>query len=204
MISQITAAGVRPASLARSQPASVCPARTSTPPVFAITGKMWPGWTMSSGFAFAATATCTVRARSAAEIPLVTPLAASMDAVNAVPCNARLSVTIIDKFSCRQRDSSSVRQISPRACLAMKLIASGVTKSAAMTRSPSFSRSSASTNTTIRPWRRSSIISCVVAMVMSILSRVFFQRIVPAGQFPDSLSRPDAANESSLPDACAE
>ena len=43
MISQITAAGVRPASRARSQPASVCPARTSTPPCCAISGKMWPG-----------------------------------------------------------------------------------------------------------------------------------------------------------------
>jgi hypothetical protein len=39
----------------------------------------------------------------------------------------------------------------------MKLIASGVTFSAAIVRSPSFSRSSSSTTTTIFPARKSSI-----------------------------------------------
>ena len=85
MISQITAAGVRPARSARSQPASVWPARTSTPPFCAMIGKMWPGWTMSAGLACFAVAARTVRARSAAEMPVVTPLAASIDTVNAVP-----------------------------------------------------------------------------------------------------------------------
>ena len=42
-------------------------------------------------------------------------------------------------------------------CLAMKLMASGVTFSAARVRSPSFSRSSSSTTTIIRPARISSI-----------------------------------------------
>ena len=41
--------------------------------------------------------------------------------------------------------------MSPRPCLAMKLMASGVAICAGMTRSPSFSRSSASTSTTMRP-----------------------------------------------------
>src|SRR5688572_21899513 len=45
------------------------------------------------------------------------------------------------------------RQIRPRPCRAMKLMASGVTMSAAMVRSPSFSRSSSSTTMTIRPAR---------------------------------------------------
>src|SRR5215831_8840307 len=49
------------------------------------------------------------------------------------------------------------RQISPRPYLAMKLMASGVTLSAARVRSPSFSRSSSSTTTIIRPARISSI-----------------------------------------------
>src|ERR1700693_2580393 len=49
------------------------------------------------------------------------------------------------------------RQISPRPYLAMKLIASGVTFSAASVRSPSFSRSSSSTTTIMRPARISSI-----------------------------------------------
>ena len=48
MISQITEDGSRPAMPARSQPASVWPARTSTPPSRAVIGKTWPGCTMSS------------------------------------------------------------------------------------------------------------------------------------------------------------
>jgi hypothetical protein len=40
-------------------------------------------------------------------------------------------------------------QISPRPCVAMKLMTSGVIFSAAIVRSPSFSRSSSSTTTTI-------------------------------------------------------
>src|SRR5580692_3444635 len=45
----------------------------------------------------------------------------------------------------------------------MKLIASGVISSAAMVRSPSFSRSSSSTTTTILPARKSSRASGIVA-----------------------------------------
>src|SRR5579864_484985 len=55
------------------------------------------------------------------------------------------------------RSSVSVRQIRPRPCFAMKLMASGVTFSAASIRSPSFSRSSSSTMTIMRPERTSSI-----------------------------------------------
>ena len=49
MISQTTPAGFRPASRARSTAASVCPARWSTPPSRARSGKTWPGWTRSLG-----------------------------------------------------------------------------------------------------------------------------------------------------------
>src|SRR5437763_1384780 len=47
MISQMTPAGTSPASRARSTAASVWPARTSTPPSRARSGKTWPGWTRS-------------------------------------------------------------------------------------------------------------------------------------------------------------
>src|SRR5207245_599587 len=67
------------------------------------------------------------------------------------------------RWSSSQRCSVKGRQIRPRACLAMKLMASGVTLSAAMARSPSFSRSSSSTRTTMRPWRMSSTASSTVA-----------------------------------------
>src|SRR5471030_2376046 len=53
----------------------------------------------------------------------------------------------------------------------MKLIASGVTKSAASTRSPSFSRSSSSTRITILPARMSAMISVVglTAMLCALI-----------------------------------
>src|SRR5271169_1728716 len=50
-------------------------------------------------------------------------------------------------------------QIRPRPWVAMKLIASGVTQSAAMIRSPSFSRSSSSTRTAMRPALSSAMIA---------------------------------------------
>ena len=100
-----------------------------------------------------------VRARSAAEIPVVTPSAASIDSQNAVPNREVLRADICGKFKASQMSSASDRQISPRACLAMKLMTSGVIFSAAMVRSPSFSRSSSSTITSIRPARNSSMAS---------------------------------------------
>ena len=53
--------------------------------------------------------------------------------------------------------------MSPRPCVAMKAIDSGVTNCAAIVRSPSFSRSASSTTTTKRPERMSSIASSIVA-----------------------------------------
>ena len=51
----------------------------------------------------------------------------------------------------------------PRPCVAMKFTASGVACSAAIVRSPSFSRSGASHTTTNFPFRMSSIASSMVA-----------------------------------------
>ena len=65
MISQITPDGLRPARRAMSTAASVWPARTSVPPSRAISGKMWPGVTMSSRPHSGLIATATVCARSA-------------------------------------------------------------------------------------------------------------------------------------------
>jgi hypothetical protein len=84
MISQITPDGLSPASRARSTEPSVWPTRSSTPPSRARSGNMCPGTTMSRGPAVGSMATFTVCARSAAEIPVVTPSRASMLTVNAV------------------------------------------------------------------------------------------------------------------------
>ncbi len=163
MTSQMTAAGCRPARRARSTPASVCPARSSTPPGWAMSGKTWPGWTRSCGPHSGSTATWMVRARSAAEMPVVTPSRASIDCVKAVWKRAEFCATIGPRLSSSQRRGVSARQIRPRPWVAMKLIASGVTNWAAMVRSPSFSRSSSSHTTTMRPARMSASASSIVA-----------------------------------------
>src|SRR5918999_3312923 len=63
--------------------------------------------------------------------------------------------------SASQRSSVRQRQMRPRPCMAMKLIASGVTNWAAIVRSPSFSRSASSTTMTNLPERKSSIAASI-------------------------------------------
>ena len=114
-------------------------------------GKTWPGVTRSAGVAFGATAVRIVVARSWALMPVLTPFAASMDTVKPVLNGDELFSTIIGNPSSLIFASSRVRQTKPRPYFAMKLIASGETFSAAMHRSPSFSRSSSSTRMIILP-----------------------------------------------------
>ncbi len=114
---------------------------------------------MSSRPREASIATDTVRARSAAEMPVVTPSFASIEVVKAVSCLVPLFRLISSRPSWSTLCRVSARQIRPRPFLAMKLIASGVAIWAGMTRSPSFSRSSSSTRMNMRPLRASSISS---------------------------------------------
>src|SRR5512132_2302196 len=162
MTSQMTPDGVRPARRAMSTPASVWPARTSTPPSRASSGNTWPGETISSGPFVASMATAIVRARSEAEMPVVTPSRASIEMVKAVWCREALRLGISGSFSSLTRARVSARQISPRPYLAMKLIAAGVAICAGMTRSPSFSRFSSSIRMNIRPLRASSMMSSML------------------------------------------
>ena len=106
-------------------------------------------------------ATEIVCARSAAEMPVVTPSRASIDTVNAVWWRVWLTGAIRYSPSSCTRCRVMARQIRPRPCLAMKLIVSGLAFSAGMTRSPSFSRDSSSTRMNKRPWRASSITSSI-------------------------------------------
>jgi hypothetical protein len=116
------------------------------------------------------TATWIVWARSCAEIPVVTPSRASTDTVKAVLNGVSFWSVICRSPSSSQRSSVRQRQTSPRACVTMKLTASGVANCAAIVRSPSFSRSSSSTTTTNLPWRMSSIASSIVAKGLSVCS----------------------------------
>src|SRR3954468_3580034 len=154
--SQITPAGYRPAIRARSTEASVWPARTMTPPLRARSGDTWPGRTRSAGLVAGLTAASTVAARSAADIPVVTLCFASIGTQNAVPNSVVFALTASGISSSSRRSPVSDRQIWPRPYRAMKLIVSGVTFSAAIVRSPSFSRSASSTTITMRPARMSS------------------------------------------------
>ena len=74
-----------------------------------------------------------------------------MEIVTAVSAPASFSGTIARSLSASSRSADIGMQSSPRPCVIMKFTASGVTLSAAMTKSPSFSRSGASTTMTISP-----------------------------------------------------
>ena len=75
--------------------------------------------------------------------------------MKAVPYEEEFALSSTMSGSRRVRTFSSVseRQMRPRPYFAMKFTASGVTFSAAMQRSPSFSRSSSSVRITILPAR---------------------------------------------------
>ena len=150
--SQMTPAGKRPASLQRSTIASVWPARSSTPPTAARSGNVCPGLAKSLGLACSSQSRRIVVARSNALMPVVTPWPiASTVTVNAVPNRDVLSSTMAPTPSSSRRQPSTGTQMSPRPYVAMKLTASGVMRSAAIARSPSFSRSSSSTMITNLP-----------------------------------------------------
>src|SRR2546422_470316 len=163
VISQMTPTGASPAMRQRSTAASVCPARTSTPPSRARSGKMCPGFTRSEAAVPGSASSRIVRARSAALIPVLTPSRASTLTVNAVPRRASLRVTIWGRSRASRRSAVIGTQTTPLAYLRMNATSSGSQSSAAMVRSPSFSRSSSSTTTTIRPSLISWVASSIVA-----------------------------------------
>src|SRR3954470_493996 len=166
--SQITPAGISPASRARSTLASVWPVRSSTPPDRAFNGCTCPPTTMSPGPLPGSIAVCIVCAWSWTLMPVVTPSRASMVTVNGVWCGVSFLAAMSSRPSSSQRSGVSARQIHPPAWRVMKLMASGVMNCAAITRSPSFSRSSSSTTTTILPAAMSSRASSMVANSISV------------------------------------
>src|SRR5260370_34342802 len=104
-----------------------------------------------------------VEARSYAEAPVVVRSLASMLTLNAVPRRLVLRSTMGAMPSSSRRRASTGMQTSPDPWRVMKLMCSGVTSSAATTRSPSFSRSSSSTTITNLPAAKSEIASGTVA-----------------------------------------
>ena len=97
---------------------------------------------------------------SEADIPDVTPEPfKSTETVNAVSIGSVLLLTIGYKFNFLDLFSVIGVHMSPLACLAIKFINSGVTRSAAQIKSPSFSLFSSSTTIIILPCLTSSIAS---------------------------------------------
>src|SRR5438093_1816338 len=178
VISQMTPTGERPPRRQRSTAASVWPARTRTPPSRAWSGKMCPGLTRSREFVRGSARTLMVCARSLALIPVVTPSRASTLTVKAVPRRASFRETICGSSSSCRRSAVIGTQITPLAYFLMKATSSAVASSAAIVRSPSFSRSSSSTTMTIFPRRMSSMASGTVAK--GLAGATTLGRLVPA------------------------
>ena len=150
-ISQRTPTGCSPAIRGRSTAASVCPARLRTPPARASSGMRWPGRARSCGAVEGSTRARMVAARSLAEMPVVVPAFASTLTRNAVSRISVLLATMGSRSRCRARSVVIAVQMKPDVWRMKNAIDSGVANSAAMIRSPSFSRSSSSTTMTISP-----------------------------------------------------
>lgn len=119
-------------------------------------GNTWPGRARSSARVWGSTAAKMVCARSYDEIPVVTPLPrASIETVNAVP---RFRGVVGHHWSQFQlvKPLAGHGETDQTPCVGShKIDHSGVIISAAIMRSPSFSRSSSSAMTIIRPDRSS-------------------------------------------------
>ena len=135
-----------------SMVASVCPLRSLKPPSLARSGKTCPRRRKDFGVLQGDASVRQVSARSWAEIPVVVEASAqSMEIVYAVPSTSVLCETICGSVSEVVRDEESGQQVRPLVCRTIKAILSVVTSSAAMMRSPSFSREGESRTMTKLP-----------------------------------------------------
>src|SRR5581483_4674907 len=148
---------------------------------------MWPGRLKSSGPVLRSMSARMVVARSAAEMPVLVPALASTETVNAVRWLSVLSATISGMRSSSSRAPTTGRQITPLVWRTMKAIPSGVIFSAAMIRSPSFSRSASSMTTTNSPRAMAATASSIGAngMFGSALSRLTHEALDVLGQEVD-------------------
>src|SRR5437764_6259826 len=126
---------------------------------------MWPGRRKSSAWVSWSASAITVCARSSAETPVVVPCRASTETVNAGRFDSVFCSTICGSWSWSSRSPVIGWQMIPLVWRIMKASFSGVAFSAAMIRSPSFSRFSSSATITSSPAamaRRPSSIDAVV------------------------------------------
>ena len=114
MISQITAAGVQAGQAARSQPASVWPARISTPPSLRLQREDVAGLHQVGGPARRARRRLHGARAVGGGDAGGDASAASIDTVNAVPCSGRCARPSAAVAGARACSRVSVRQIRPR------------------------------------------------------------------------------------------
>ena len=165
IISMSAAHGCKPASRARSTAASVCPARFSTPSGWAYRGLMCPGRPKVCAVDLGSASARIVAARSSADTPVVQPSSLSTVMVNGVPSIEVLFATWCTRSNSAQRCSVSGQHSTPRPLCSIKFTFSAVMVSAAVMKSPSFSRSLSSTTITNLPARISSIACSIVSNI---------------------------------------
>ena len=150
----------------------MCPVRASTPPLLAISGKICPGRTKSSARAPTRDINSIVILRSYALTPVLASFA-SIVTVNAVSWLEVFLSTIRLKPSCCAICGLSATHSTPRACVIAKFTFCALLKVLANTKSPSFSRSTSSTITSILPFFRSSI-ACSTLTIISPLNLRYY------------------------------
>src|SRR5918992_5829288 len=128
---------------------------------------MCPGRARSRARARSSMRVSTVLVRSAADIPVVVPWHASTETVNAVPMGSESPGAMSGSWSSSRRARSRGTQMIPEQWRTMNAMCRGVAFAAANIRSPSFSLSSSSTTTTMRPAAMSLIASSMESKVMS-------------------------------------
>ena len=160
MTSHSTPTGFSPARRHRSTAASVCPALHENAALArAQREDVTRTREICCAVAVGSASARIVAARSLEETPVVVPMRRSTDTVNAVRCDSLLACTICGRSRRASSSSSIGTQMMPLVWRIMNATASGVARSAAMIRSPSFSRSSSSMMMTMRPALRSATIS---------------------------------------------
>ena len=166
---------------ARSTAASVCPARTSTPPSRARSGNTWPGPREVGRLRLRID-----RGQHRRGAIGRGDAGASRDASRRSGRRTRCRTASVLSLH-RQRQLELVEPLARSStgrsgrgpCLAMKLMISGVTFSAATVRSPSFSRSSSSTTMIMRPSRKASTASSIGANGDRVLPGFFCHAFDP-------------------------
>mmetsp|Transcript_17357 Transcript_17357/g.46857 ORF Transcript_17357/g.46857 Transcript_17357/m.46857 type:complete len:241 (+) Transcript_17357:454-1176(+) len=154
--------GFNPASSMKSTVASVCPSRVTVPLSRARSGKICPGLLKALGPRAGSASWVNEFARSPAEIPVVVPSLASTETVKAVPLGSSFLLTMGGSWSSSMRFPGMDAQITPEVWRTMKAMVASVACSAAIIRSPSFSRSSSSVTRMSSPRRRACTASTTV------------------------------------------